>query len=628
MDSSTDPISVLGQDVFLLVLEYLRPVDVLAVHNVSHSWRDFLHDHDIWRRTCRREGIDVREHLHAQAERAALNSGQEYTGELGVEVTVDDYRRAYLDSVRLAASWGRRFGYETLVKMPAFKVRSIYLDHGEDYIYALTETSMSSREECLLVLNKYTGHLLQRIPGITQSANISVAAGYVSVSQHTRDSPRDRRREYSPLGTVTVFRTATAATRANAAWRNCGPLEFACQLSDEVVRQSDVMNVKLVRGQGILVTVNKATATAHLINLDQGLRNSIALGSLDTIDSSCLGDQDVTGNGKEPKVWSVNITDDHLFVVTQYQVHIYRHSGDKITAYPDPCADYLTHAGLGYAVDCYYPYNAEQTGTTLTPPKSRPPGFDVTFTLEQALIGSHPESHEFSEAIEFGFAFPSDWDDYDSDDSESQRMQRAVRIDGMNPWMQDVSFTTNDLVIRGRQGAIFVVRNYRRVLRDICDIEEAQERVAYIGRHTIVIGFCETNDVVACYGNHIAVHSAHSLIFLIDTTQLPQMPWTGDEDTTLSAITHAFEVSSLEKIQEESSLVMDARGLYLADWDRGMPGVIEYESLHEAYRNDDSWPFPIRPHWACMKAWVFRPTAALLHRPYAKTWAEAVKRHD
>lgn len=64
------------------------------------------------------------------------------------------------------------------------------MDHGEDYIYALTESGAMSREECFLVLNKYTGQLLQRIPGITPHANISVGAGYVAVSAYQRGESR------------------------------------------------------------------------------------------------------------------------------------------------------------------------------------------------------------------------------------------------------------------------------------------------------------------------------------------------------------------------------------------------------------------------------------------------------
>ncbi|BEI81421.1 hypothetical protein CcaverHIS002_0205810 [Cutaneotrichosporon cavernicola] len=602
-----DPIATLGEDVFLLILEHLAPADVIQVDSVSHSWRDFVREHDVWHRICRRDGIDVREHRHAHAERVALWRGEDYAGELVGEASPADCRRAYLDHGRLAKDWEMRFGYETLVKAPGFKIRSIYMDHGEDFIYALTEMSMTSDEECLLVLNKYTGHLLQRIPGMTPSPNISVGAGYVAVSQHTRDSPRDRRREYSPLGTVTVFRTATAAVRTTTVWHNRGPLEFAFHLSDEGVRCSDVMAVKLVRGQGLLVTANKTDA--HLIDLDLGKRSSISLEHLDTIESPFLDEGDL--RGREPKVWSVNITDDHLFVVTQYQVHIFTHSGEKLATFPDPCADYLSsHAGLAYAVKPRYPYGVDSLRFP-GEPKWRPPGF------------------EFYEAVVHGFAYPADWDDYDWDESDYWYLQEGFQFEGMNAWLQDVSFTMNDLVIRGRQGAIFIVRDYCRVLRDVCDIEEAQERTAYIGQHTIVIGFHETNDVVACYGNRIALHAAHSVVFVLDTTQLPSMPWNGSEDMKVSATVFVFEDSSLEMIQDESSVVMDARGLYLADWDKGMPdATISYEDMNKMYRDYESWPFTIRPNWGCIKAWIFRPTAALLHRPYAKARAEAVKRYD
>lgn len=91
-----------------------------------------------------------------------------------------------LDSYRLDSAWTKRYAYENLVKAPAFKLRSVYMDDGEDYLYALTESSVSSREECLLVLDKYTGNLLQRIPGIRAHADVSVGAGYVAVTSNPR----------------------------------------------------------------------------------------------------------------------------------------------------------------------------------------------------------------------------------------------------------------------------------------------------------------------------------------------------------------------------------------------------------------------------------------------------------
>ncbi len=64
------------------------------------------------------------------------------------------------------------------------------------------------------------------------------------------------------------------------------------------------------------------------------------------------------------------------------------------------------------------------------------------------------------------------------------------------------------MVIRGRQGSIFIVRDYRRVLREAVGIKEVPERPAFIARHTVVIGFRDMNDVVACHGNRLAVHAA------------------------------------------------------------------------------------------------------------------------
>lgn len=113
------------------------------------------------------------------------------------------------------------------------------------------------------------------------------------------DSPSDRRREYAPLGPLTVFRTTSAAARAGAPWRGRGPLEFACEVADTAIRLSDKMAVQLVRGQGVLVTANERSA--ELVDLDSGKRTSVSLGSLDTIDSPFLGERDM--EDKWAKVW-------------------------------------------------------------------------------------------------------------------------------------------------------------------------------------------------------------------------------------------------------------------------------------------------------------------------------------
>lgn len=70
-----------------------------------------------------------------------------------------------------------------------------------------------------------------------------------------------------------------------------------------------------------------------------------------------------------------------------------------------------------------------------------------------------------------------------------------------------VTFTTNDMVIRGREGTVFIVRDYRRVLREALDLD-ARERTAFIGRNTIIIGFGEANDVVTAYRDRVLVHAA------------------------------------------------------------------------------------------------------------------------
>lgn len=75
------------------------------------------------------------------------------------------------------------------------------------------------------------------------------------------------------------------------------------------------------------------------------------------------------------------------------------------------------------------------------------------------------------------------------------------------------------------------------------------------------------------------------------------MPWLGDSKTPVpSATVYSFEVSSLEGMQDESSVVMDARAVYMADWDKGMPDTgVSYEHMNDLQRDEDDWPYPIRP---------------------------------
>lgn len=77
------------------------------------------------------------------------------------------------------------------------------------------------------------------------------------------------------------------------------------------------------------------------------------------------------------------------------------------------------------------------------------------------------------------------------------------------------------------------------------------------------------------------------------------MPRNGDQ-FILPATVYAFAVSSLEGMQDESSVVMDARGLYMADWDKGMPdNSIDYEDMNDMHRDEDDWPLAIRPNCEC-----------------------------
>lgn len=100
MACTTDPIAALGEDVFLLVLEHLQPADVIALGSVSRSWRAFVDEHEVWRGVCRRAGIDVREHRHAEGERQAIALGEPYRGDLAGEASPAECQRA--------CEWARR----------------------------------------------------------------------------------------------------------------------------------------------------------------------------------------------------------------------------------------------------------------------------------------------------------------------------------------------------------------------------------------------------------------------------------------------------------------------------------------------------------------------------------------
>lgn len=71
-----------------------------------------------------------------------------------------------------------------------------------------------------------------------------------------------------------------------------------------------------------------------------------------------------------------------------------------------------------------------------------------------------------------------------------------------------VAFTLSDMVIRGYDGAIFIVRDYQRVLREALDLK-FDDRAAFIGRHTIILGFHERTEVLATHGSRIVTHAAN-----------------------------------------------------------------------------------------------------------------------
>lgn len=87
--SPVDPLVKLGDDVFLLVLELLPPLELPKLCGVSQLWRDHLYNSDkLWRKACRELGVDLREWAHSVGETAALGKDEPY-----LPPDVSDYDR-------------------------------------------------------------------------------------------------------------------------------------------------------------------------------------------------------------------------------------------------------------------------------------------------------------------------------------------------------------------------------------------------------------------------------------------------------------------------------------------------------------------------------------------------------
>lgn len=195
--------------------------------------------------------------------------------------------------VLLEQAWKDRHAYEMLLAAPAFRLRYVYMDHEEDTVYALTESSVTSREEHLLVFHKYTGSLLLRLP-VCAFPHIAVGAGYVAVSQYAKGASWDTCKlttadidengpgEATKLGAVTIYRTARAACRAAANWNGVKkewkprglPLEYYMTLDH--LQECRAMNVGFVNGEGVLVAASKETRTLYMFYLDTGRRAEFA----------------------------------------------------------------------------------------------------------------------------------------------------------------------------------------------------------------------------------------------------------------------------------------------------------------------------------------------------------------
>jgi hypothetical protein len=85
-------------------------------------------------------------------------------------------------------------------------------------------------------------------------------------------------------------------------------------------------------------------------------------------------------------------------------------------------------------------------------------------------------------------------------------------------------------------------------------------------------------------------------LFIFDLDQLPTLPLAPGGKIPF-ATAYVLEISCLQGMQARSSFALDARGIYLADWDKGYPDEhLAYEPLHLGHQLRGEWPDEIRPN--------------------------------
>lgn len=172
---------------------------------------------------------------------------------------------------------------------------------------------------------------------------------------------------------------------------------------------------------------------------------------------------------------------------------------------------------------------------------------------------------------------------------------------------RSIILTDKYMVIRSEEGEAIVIRNPRQVFAEAHDLD-GHERTRHIAAHSVIIKMQEHiedlhvwEDRLVCHSAEVRCQACRTLtlqitIFVFDLSQIPDLPLPHD---WVAPPTGGFvlEISCLQGMQERSSIAVDARGIYLADWDLGRPTTdIVYEPLHSMHVDDGLWGHEIRPN--------------------------------
>lgn len=87
---------------------------------------------------------------------------------------------------------------------------------------------------------------------------------------------------------------------------------------------------------------------------------------------------------------------------------------------------------------------------------------------------------------------------------------------------------------------------------------------------------------------------------MIDTNDFPDLSSVKTESDEVPPLpASGFEISSIEDLQYRSWVAVDARGVYLSDWDKGFPtNTANYEHAHEEQMGGH-WDYEVEPNCKC-----------------------------